>query len=519
MRTDLRVFLFLALLLLATKAFATGIFIVQDSQVVSAQPKAIRMYVHHAYNREELYYFCRLELAPEQGAVLVIPVPGVPDGITCTPCKQDRFTFTELKSLSENRSYFSGIFLKATQIYPLIFEFRNTTWPGDAITNRVNAISNPLNSEVKIELQPFTERHSLERYFTYRNLDFDPGFSRLFDTFFTRSHVFVIAKYPSFLQRTRNLSAKQAQSIKWGKEHWICLKLVFSTDDCIVPLKPVTTPTGKAVGITIFSSGTKTMCAMDGTKLSQSSDNIFVQPYAKSETIRRGIGTRIFPLENEEHNYVRLTDASSKPIDYCAWFAELSGRNGFFILLFCIFIAVSCLSSAVSGLLTFGHIKVPAFLGLWNVLTILGFSRMYKRARKKNRSLFEKKDLSKKMLVAVYAVISLIGVLVILFQNQMSGTADTKQLILSLMIFAIPLSLSAISRLDLYLYSWLRFLTVLIVILVPVNSYPAKAVFSALVIYCAATLFRRGGFVTRFTLVFSTIIYLLDWAMKLPFSI
>jgi len=326
-----------------------------------------------------------LELADEDNALWIFPVPGTPervklDVVDSFPQFRGHDPRPKARSIIDN---VENIVL-VTQIYtfPLIMPHLGK----EAGVDLLKSVS--IHKEVEkwgIHTEAITAE-SIEGLVTYlkaKNVGIDISELKAFEDYLSKRYVLVIVWISSREQLLEKFP-KYDTSRRIGQQRWPSLYVEFDTERAFYPLRPTSTYGAEVIPIFLKVIGYVKLEA----------DIAFAEKFRvrhyKQKTLPKGTPSQLaddMPATNIGYTSIEFNDLAETLIEDL-WFTPvkvkgmkyaetimsvMGNRYIYFIFTICFILAVSYASAGLAGLVLFRKWSGYAQLGLWNVLTIYGF--------------------------------------------------------------------------------------------------------------------------------------------------
>lgn len=345
-----------------------------------------RAVILHRDGVEKMLIAISLELADEDNALWIFPVPSTPERVKLDvvdsfpkfrgrdPRKKARGVVTNVVSIA-----------LATQIYtlPLIM----TPHLGrDADVDGLKSVS--IHKEIEkwgIHTEAITAESTegLEDYLKAKNVGIDRSELEAFEDYLSKKYVLVIVWISSREQLLEKFP-EYGTGRRISQERWPCLYVEFDTSRAFYPLRPTSTYGAELIPIHLRVIG---YVAPEAN--SAFAEKFRVRHY-KQETLPEGTPSQLanemsamdfrytsiefLNLANELTEDLWLTPVGVRGMRYAETVISVMGnRYIYFIFTICFILAVSYVSAGLAGLALFRKWSGYAQLGLWNLLTLYGF--------------------------------------------------------------------------------------------------------------------------------------------------
>ena len=345
-----------------------------------------RAVISHCNGVEKMLIAVSLELADEDNALWIFPVPGTPervklDVVDSFPQFRGRDPRPKARGIVTN---VMSIAL-ATQIYTVPFIM--TPHLGRvADVDLLKSVS--IHKEVEkwgIHTEAITAEsiEGLESYLKAKDVGIDRNELKAFEDYLSKKYVLVIA-WISSREMLLEKFPEYGTDKRISQERWPCLYVEFDTERAFYPLRPTGTYGAEVIPIFLRVIGYVRLEA----------DSAFAEKFRvrhyKQETLPKGTPSQLAnDMSATDLCYTSiefrdlaeiltedlwLTPIEVKGIEYAETVISVMGnRYIYFIFTICFILAVSYVSAGLAGLVLFRKWSGYAQLGLWNVLTIYAF--------------------------------------------------------------------------------------------------------------------------------------------------
>jgi len=343
-----------------------------------------RAVIVHRDGIEKMLIAVSLELEDEDKGLWIFPVPGNPETVKLDVL--DSFPiFVGVETRDEAQELFGDIaqLVLATQIYPLPF-----VMIGDFSRSHLGSLGT-FDVSIHYEVEKWgvhSEAISagsigdLKGYLTEKGIGIETEELRAFEDYLSDDYVLVLAWISSRKELLEEFE-EYGKDATLNNERWPCVYVEFATDKAFYPMRPTRSYGNERIRINLK--------VLDYVRIDGTHPHIYTEYYRQKKAVENVPLKMAQDFSSADVRYTKVSFyGEAESLNEDLWFIPGAPKNiknaelivsvlgnpfGYAIVLICMVLFFSWITAGLVGLVLFQRWRGYARLGLWNILTLVGF--------------------------------------------------------------------------------------------------------------------------------------------------